>query len=98
MKTRSSIAPMLAAIVKPPMPRRPSDKQMVKDHARMQKRHATESWVAGRMTTKEHNAIHARADHVIAGKHPRQFRGGTRRAPKAGDGAHNLTGAIDAGL
>lgn len=85
--------PVMIAIGVPE--RRPSDKQMVKDHARMQKRHATQDWVAGRMTTKAHNAVHARADHVLSGKHPRAFRG---RTPKAGDGAHNLTGAIDAGL
>jgi hypothetical protein len=83
------------ALVIPMAPKRPSDKEMVKDHARMQKRHATQDWVAGRMTTKQHNAIHARADHVLSGKHPRQFKG---RSPKAGDGAHNLTGTIDAGL
>jgi hypothetical protein len=87
---------MLGAIMsRAPEPRRPSDKQLVKEHARMQKRMATQSWVAGRMSTKEHNAVHARADHVLAGKNPRHFRG---RSPKAGDGAHNLTGAIDAGL
>ena len=63
---KKSLTPMLAAIIEPV--RKPSDKEMLKDHARMQKRHATESWVAGRMSTKEHNAIHARADHVLAGK------------------------------
>lgn len=43
----------------------------------MQKRHATQDWVAGRMSTKDHNAIHARADHVLSGKHPRAFNGPT---------------------
>lgn len=90
MKNKPSLAVML---MKPE--RKPSDKQLIKDHARMQKRHATEDWVAGRMSTKAHNAVHARADHVLTGKHPRSFRG---RSPKAGDGAHNLTGTIDAGL
>jgi hypothetical protein len=56
-------------------PRRPSDKQLVREHAKSQKRHATQEWVAGRMNTSEHSAIHARADHVLAGRAPRQFKG-----------------------
>lgn len=91
MNKKITIAPMLGAIMnsaKPP--RRPSDKQMVKEHARMQKRHATEDWVAGRMSTKEHNATHARADHILSGKHPKSFKG---KAP-----GHRLNGVLDAGM
>lgn len=90
MSKKVTIAPMLGAILNS-APRRPSDKQLVKEHARMQKRHATQDWVAGRMSTKAHNEVHARADHVLSGKHPRAFKG--RGAP-----GHRLNGATDAGL
>lgn len=92
MNKKVTIAPMLGAIINSAKPlRSPSDKQMVKEHARMQKRHATQDWVAGRMSTKAHNAVHARADHVLSGKHPRAFKG--RVAP-----GHRLNGVTDAGL
>jgi hypothetical protein len=93
MKNKS---PLMIGALLPPPPKRPSDKQMVKEHARSTKRRATEAWVSGRMSTKEHTAAHQRADHILDGKEPKTFRG--RRSPKAGDGAHNLTGTIDAGL
>ncbi|MGH6878562.1 MAG: hypothetical protein ACREHV_14465 [Rhizomicrobium sp.] len=67
-------APMPGVILAIPM-HKPSDKQMVKDHARSAKRNATHDWVAGRITTKEHNAVHSRADHVLSGKNPRGFKG-----------------------
>lgn len=52
-----------------------SERQQLKEHARHVKRRATEDWVSGRMTTDEHNAIHKRADHVLSGKHPREYSG-----------------------
>jgi hypothetical protein len=77
---KPKVAPMLAAIMGPPM-RKPSDKTMMKDHAKRAMRRATEDWVDGRMSTKEHNAVHDRAKHVLSGKHPAKFKGksGERR-------------------
>jgi hypothetical protein len=65
-----------------------TDRAMVKDHAKRAMRHATEDWVEGRMTTKEHTARHERAKHVISGKAVREFKGTTgERAPgKMGKG------------
>lgn len=57
--------------------KRVSEKQMVKEHAKHEKRRATEDWIAGRMSTKDHNAVHARADHVLSGKRPAAFKGKT---------------------
>ncbi len=57
------------------LPKAPSDKEMVRDHAKRSKRHATESWISGHMTTKEHDAIHKRADHVLKGKKIPDFKG-----------------------
>lgn len=75
---KSSIMPLLGAIVSAPRdrePRPPTDKQMVKEHAKHAMRRATEDWVDGRITTAEHNAVHARGHHVLSGKHPRAFNG-----------------------
>lgn len=63
----------LASSSAPPKP--PTDRQRVREEAKYQKRNATESWIAGRMTTAEHQAVHARADHVLSGRHPHEFRG-----------------------
>lgn len=54
-----------------------SDKQQIKHEAKYQMKRATEDWVAGRMTTDEHKAVHHRAAHVLAGKHPHEFKGKT---------------------
>ena len=73
-----SIAPMLAAVLSPngtPANRTPSPKQLVKEHAQGAMRRATEAWVDGHITTKEHNAVHARGKHVLSGKSPAKFRG-----------------------
>jgi hypothetical protein len=53
----------------------PSTKQMTKDHAKHEMRRATEEWVSGRITTKEHKAVHERAKHVMSGKRPEHFKG-----------------------
>lgn len=58
-------------------PKKPSDSQMVKGEARYQKRRATEDWVAGRIDSKQHNNIHSRANHVLSGKVPAEFKGKT---------------------
>jgi len=52
-----------------------SDRMMMRDHAKHSMRRATEDWVDGRITTHEHNAVHARGKHVMAGKHPREYSG-----------------------
>jgi hypothetical protein len=52
-----------------------SERARMKEHAKSQMRNATESWVGGHMTTAEHGAVHARARHVLSGKHPHEFRG-----------------------
>lgn len=52
-----------------------SDKQMVKASAKHTLRRATDDWVEGRITTKEHKAVHERTKHVLSGKHPHEFRG-----------------------
>lgn len=57
--------------------RMPSDRHMIRERAKSEKRHATESWISGHMTTEEHNAVHRRADHVLSGRHPREFKGKT---------------------
>lgn len=64
----------------------PSPKQRTKESAQRQKSYATDDWVAGRMTTKEHTAIHARANHVIKGGDVRKFKGksGERKGSRSG--------------
>lgn len=56
-------------------PRPLTDGQMAKQHARHEKRRATESWISGHMSSHEHAAVHARADHVLRGKHVREYKG-----------------------
>ncbi len=53
----------------------PTDNQMIRERAKSEMRSATDSWVSGHMTTKEHGAVVARAKHVLAGKHPHEFKG-----------------------
>lgn len=55
----------------------PTDMARIKEEARMQKRRATEDWIAGRKSTKDHEHIHRRANHVLSNKKPREFRGKT---------------------
>lgn len=57
------------------VPPPPSDKKLLKESAKHTARSATEDWVAGRISTKEHKAVHDRAKHVLANKHPHEFKG-----------------------
>ena len=58
-------------------PKKLTDTQVLKGEARYQKRRATEDWVAGRIDSKQHTNIHSRANHVLAGKVPAEFKGTT---------------------
>ena len=49
----------------------------VKMHAREQKVRATQDWVEGRIDSKKHAAVHKRANHVLKGRSPLEFRGTT---------------------
>jgi hypothetical protein len=62
----------LASYKAPPPP---SDRKLVRESAKHTIRRATEDWVEGRITTREHKAAHDRAKHVLSGKHPHEFRG-----------------------
>lgn len=53
----------------------PTEHQLMKENAKREMRHATESWISGHTTTKEHNAVHARAKHALSGKPVREFKG-----------------------
>lgn len=55
----------------------PTDTMRIKDEARRQKRQATEEWISGRKSTKDHEHIHRRANHVLSNKKPREFKGKT---------------------
>jgi hypothetical protein len=48
-----------------------SDRHLEKESAKSSMRRATSNWVDGHISSKEHAAIHARAKHVLAGKHRR---------------------------
>jgi hypothetical protein len=52
-----------------------TERMQMREHAKHQMRRATEDWVSGHMSTSEHNAVHARGKHILAGKHPHEFRG-----------------------
>ena len=52
-----------------------SDTQQIKVNTRHAMKRATDDWVEGRITTHEHKAVHSRGKHVLAGKHPSEFRG-----------------------
>jgi hypothetical protein len=54
-----------------------TEKQRVKEHAKHEMRRATEDWVSGRITTKEHKSVHERAKHVMSGKRVHEFKGKT---------------------
>ncbi len=53
----------------------PTDKHLIREHAKSALRNATDSWVSGHITTKEHKAVHERAKHVLSGKRPMEFKG-----------------------
>ena len=65
-----------------------TDRTLVKEHAKHAMRRATEDWVDGLLTTKEHTARHERAKHVLSGKAVREFKGttGERHPGKMGKG------------
>ena len=52
-----------------------SERMQMREHAKHQMRRATEDWVSGHVSTAEHNAVHARAKHILSGKSPREFSG-----------------------
>ncbi len=52
-----------------------SDRKLIKENAKHTLRRATDDWVEGRITTKEHKAVHERAKHVLSGKRPHEFKG-----------------------
>lgn len=51
----------------------PTDRQLIREHAKGAMRMATNDWVAGRISTKKHEKVHERAKHVISGRTPREF-------------------------
>jgi hypothetical protein len=51
-----------------------TDRQMMRMHAKSSMRRATADWVDGRIDSKEHKAVHARAKHVLSGKRPHEFK------------------------
>lgn len=54
-------------------------------HARDAKVRATQDWVEGRMTTKQHEHVHSRANHILMNRKPKVFKGTTgEKAPKGG--------------
>jgi hypothetical protein len=64
----------LASDKAPTLP--PSDhRKLLKEDAKRSLRHATDSWVSGHVTTKELQATHDRARHVLSGKRPMDFKG-----------------------
>ena len=52
-----------------------SDKKLIRENAKHTLRRATDDWVEGRISTKEHKAVHERTKHVLSGKKPHEFRG-----------------------
>ena len=62
----------LASYKAPPAP---TDRKLMRESAKHTIRNSTDSWVSGHITTKEHGAVVARAKHVLAGKHPHEFKG-----------------------
>lgn len=60
-----------------------SDKKLMKESAKHTARRATEDWVEGRISTKEHSAVHERTKHVMSGKPVHEFKGTNgERKPK----------------
>ena len=56
-------------------PKPMSEHKIMKENTKHTLRRATEDWVDGRISTKEHNAVHARAKHVLSSKPVREFKG-----------------------
>jgi hypothetical protein len=55
----------------------PTPAQRIRRSAKDTKVRATQDWVDGRISTKEHKAVHARADHVLTNQKPSAFKGMT---------------------
>jgi hypothetical protein len=53
----------------------PTDNKLIRENAKSSMRHVTDSWISGHVTTKELQAVHARAKHVLSGKRPHEFKG-----------------------
>ena len=64
-------APAGAPAVPPALPKPPSHAKRLKDDMQYTKRRATERWVNGDINSKQHAAIHARADSVM--REPQKF-------------------------
>jgi hypothetical protein len=63
----------------------PTPVERTHSHARDAKVRATQDWVEGRITSKEHKHVHDRANHVLMNRHPKVFRGTTgEKAPPKG--------------
>jgi hypothetical protein len=57
------------------VPKPLSEHKLTKENAKHTLRRATDDWVEGRISTKEHKAVHERAKHVMSGKRPMEFKG-----------------------
>jgi len=64
--------------------KQPSESHMIKQEAKRQKRQATENWIAGRVSTAQHEHVHRRANHVLTNQPPRAFKGKTGEKSKSG--------------
>jgi hypothetical protein len=63
----------------------PTPIDRMKSHARDSKVRATQDWIEGRITSKQHSNVHHRANHVLTNRRPEQFKGTTgERVPKKG--------------
>lgn len=61
----------------------PTPLARTKMHARDAKVRATQDWVEGRVTTKQHKNVHERANHILTNQNPAKFKGMTgEKAPK----------------
>lgn len=61
----------------------PTPVERTRMHARNAKVNATQDWVDGRITSRQHANVHKRANHVLTNRKPEQFRGTTgEKAPK----------------
>jgi hypothetical protein len=85
-KAKKTIEPEHVTMASFPEIKKVSEKHMMKENAKHTARRATEDWVEGRISTKEHCAVHDRAKHVMKGKEPREFKGpsGERSFKKMG--------------
>jgi hypothetical protein len=70
-------------------PKPPTPQEQTHDHARSAKVRATQDWVEGRITSKQHANVHERANHILMNRQPKVFKGSTgEKAPKKGMGVH----------